>query len=307
MDRLQSMRAFCLVASQGSFARAATELDISSTVVSRLVADHEQHVRTRLLNRTTRCVNLTEAGHEYLQRCLQILEQIDEADAHAAGQTGLAKGKLRLLISFSEGLKLLAPHLNEFRTRYPELMLDVHLAERPVDIIQEQFDLAIQPKPFVFSNSVVIRELMQARLILCASPAYLAARGTPQTPADIAQHDCVSFSDDALLDRWPLQGPSGLVVAKPNNVLVSNNIEAIQWAMYTGMGLGLAFDWLIEAELQTGRLVRVLPDHHVPDLKYFIVYPSRKYLPAKVRVMIDFLLDLFKNAGSPQVSHLTKK
>lgn len=293
MDRLQSMRVFCQVASTGSFTRAATELNMSAPVLSRLVIDLEQHLRTRLFNRTTRSVKLTEAGHEYLLRCQHILEQIDEADALMSDQGGQASGTLRLLVGFTGGMHLLAPYLIEFRRQYPDVLLEVHLAERVVDLVAEGFDLAIQPRPYVGSSSAVVRKLMQARMVLVAAPSYVDARGLPATPDDLSGHDCVSLAHDELRDYWQLNSDMEEIRAKPHNVLVSNNLKLLLDAIRSGMGIGLVYRRLVNSELRAGTLLRVLPDFHGDEMDYFIVYPSRKYVPPKVRAMIGFLQALF--------------
>lgn len=299
MDRLLSMRVFCKVASTGSFSRTAAAFDMSNAVASRLVSDLEQHLQIRLLNRTTRSVKLTEAGQDYFLRCENILEQIDEAEANMLGLEGKPKGKLRMLVSFSEGMHILTRNLPEFRRRYPNIVLEIHLAEQVVDLVESQFDIAIQPEIFVYSNSVVVRELMSAKMILCAAADYLAANGTPLTPENISGHDAITFSSPRQRDDWPLRSPSGQIRVQPNIVLQSNNLVPILGAIRSGLGIGLAFENVVRDELASGSLVRVLPDCHVDIFPYFIVYPSRKHLPAKVRVMIDFLLEIFENESSP--------
>lgn len=294
MDRLQSMRVFCQVASTGSFTRAATELNMSAPVLSRLVIDLEQHLRTRLFNRTTRSVKLTEAGHEYLLRCQHILEQIDEADTLMSDQGSQASGTLRLLVSFTGGMHLLAPHLIEFRRQYPDVLLEVHLAERVVDLVAEGFDIAIQPRPYVFSSSAIVRKLMQARMIMVAAPSYVAQRGLPATPDDLSAHDCVSPAHEELRDYWQLNSDSEMIRAKPHNVLVSNNLKLLLDAIRSGMGIGLVYRRLVTDELAAGTLVHVLPAFRGEEMDYFIVYPSRKYVPPKVRAMIGFLQALFE-------------
>lgn len=300
MDRLQSMRVFCKVASVGSFSRAAAEFNMSNAVASRLVSDLEQHLQIRLLNRSTRSVNLTEAGREYFLRCENILEQIDEAEASSLGLEGNPGGRLRMLVGFTEGLHILTRHLPAFHKKYPKIVLDIHLAEQVVDIVDKQFDIAIQPQTFVYSNSVVIRDLMRAKLILCASAGYLAERGAPQTPEQLNGHECITFSSSKLRNHWILQGPSGQVGVQLNCILMSNNLVPMLGAIRAGMGVGLAFENVIRDDLAKGSLVRVLPEYHVHVLPYFIVYPSRKHLPTKVRVMIDFLLDIFESENSPE-------
>jgi len=295
MDRLLSMRAFCRVAVLGSFSRASAELGMSNAVTSRLVADLEKHLRTRLLNRSTRNVNLTEAGQEYFQRCQSILEQIDETEAAALDLDAQPSGRLRMLVGFAEGMFVLARHLPEFHKKYPNVTLEVELAEQVVDIVERQFDLAVQPQPYIYSNSVVVRELMSTRVILCASPAYVAESGMPMEPEDLADRDCLTFSDSkSVRDSWLLKSADRQVRVYPHYVLMSNNLILILETIRAGLGVGLVFENVVRNELESGALVRVLPDYDVDALSYFIVYPSRKHLPAKVRVMVEFLFGIFE-------------
>jgi DNA-binding transcriptional LysR family regulator len=288
------MRVFCKVASVGSFSRAALAFDISNALASRLVSDLEQHLQIRLLNRSTRSVNLTEAGLEYLVRCETILEQIEEAETAALGLEGNPSGKLRMLVGFTEGLHILARHLPEFRRRYPKVVLDIHLAEQIIDIVDQQFDIAIQPQTFVYSSSVVVRDLMCAKMILCATPDYLATHGTPQSPEQLSGHACITFTSPKVRESWLLQSPSGEIRVKPNIILMSNNLVPILGAIRSSQGIGLAFENIVRDELENASLVRVLPECHIMQLPYFVVYPSRKHLPAKVRAMIGFLLEIFE-------------
>jgi DNA-binding transcriptional LysR family regulator len=299
MDRLLSMRVFYRVALAGNFSRAATELGLSNAVVSRLVADLEEHLNTRLLNRSTRSVNLTEAGKEYLKRCESILESIDEAEAPYRGDDPVPRGRLRLLVSFTEGLCVLVHHLAEFRARYPHIQLDIELAEQVVDIVDRQFDLAIQPQTFIYSNSVVVRELMTGKLILCASPDYIKRCGMPENPEDLNEREGITLSDPRFRDYWLLQSPTRQVRVQPNHILMSNNLIPIIGGIGSGLGIGIVFENVVQSELEEGSLVRVLPDYYVETLSYFIVYPSRKHLSNKVRVMVDFLLEAFnpQNVG----------
>jgi len=293
MDRLLSMRVFHRVAQLGSFSRAASEFNVSNAVASRLVADLEEHLQTRLLNRSTRNVNLTEAGCDYFKRCEAILEQIDEAESSTLGRDVTPSGRLRLLVSFTEGLCLLSHHLADFRSRYPRITLEIHLTEQIVDIVEKQYDLAIQPESFVYSNSVVARELMRARLILCATPAHLATHGIPRTPEELNGRDTITLASPRLRDSWLLHGPSGDIQVLPNQIVVSNNLIPVLGAIRSGLGIGLVFENIVQPELDNGTLVRVLPDFSGYELPYFVVYPSRKHLPAKVRVMVNYLLQLF--------------
>lgn len=294
MDRLLSMRAFCTVAATGHFSKAAIELGLNSAVVSRLIADLEADLKVRLLHRTTRNTKLTEVGQAYLERCRHILDEIDDAKALVSGGSEYPSGHLRMLVSFSEGLKFLTPHWQIFRQRYPDVTVEVILLERPVDLVNEQFDIAIQPKTFVFSNDVVIRNLMRAKVILCASPDYLQQHGTPANPHDLEKHDCISFADGDLRQSWTLMGSGINATVKPRCVFRSNNIEALFGSIRTGMGIGPAFEWVVAEDLKSGKLLRVFPELYLRELDYYIVYPTRKYVAAKTRAMIDFLQEVFE-------------
>jgi DNA-binding transcriptional LysR family regulator len=293
MDRLQSMRVFCQVASAGSFTRAAAELDMSVAAASRMVVDLENHIRTRLLNRTTRSVTLTEAGEEYFARCTHILAQIEEADKVMCDQSTDASGKLRFLIGSAVVMYQLAPMLQTFRLRHPKVILDVHLAERPVDLVAERFDLAVQPSNHVTSDSVVARKLIGTSMILCASPDYLRQRGTPLTPQDLQTHDCLSLADEAHSESWRLQSGQEETRVRPTNVLTSNNVRVLLEAASSGMGIAFTLCHPVQPELKAGRLVRVLPAYRGDDMEHLIVYPSRKYLRPKVRAMIAFLQEVY--------------
>lgn len=293
MDRLQSMRVFCQVASVGSFTRAAAELDMSVAATSRMVVDLENHIRTRLLNRTTRSVTLTESGEEYYARCMHILAQVEEADKVMCDQSTDASGKLRFLIGSAVVMHQLAPLLNTFRQRYPEVTLDVHLAERPVDLIAERFDLAIQPSGHVTSDSVVARKLIGTSMIMCAAPSYLEQRGTPRTPQELCGHDCLSLADDEHAEWWRLRSGRKETRLRPNNVLTSNNVRVLLEAACSGMGIAFVLCHPVQPELAAGRLVRVLPEYRGDDMEHMLVYPSRKYVRPKVRAMIGFLQELY--------------
>lgn len=289
MDRLLSMRAFAKVVEVGSFARAADLLELNGAVVTRLVADLEHHLGSRLLNRTTRSLSLTEQGRDYYESCRRILEEVVEAEALVRESSGLIKGHLRLLASTTVGLDLLAPRLVDYRRLHPQVSIELDLTEHTLDMVESGYDLAIAPSLVTPPGHLIVRPLFATPIILCAAPEYLRQYGTPQTPADLGAHACLNFNHETVSGTWLLQGKDGTIPAAVNTVLLSNNIDVLRVAARSGMGICITGQTLIADDLNAGRLIRVLPDYHLGQTEIFLAYPSRKFVPAKVRSMIEFL------------------
>src|SRR5256885_2180286 len=223
MDRLAGIQVFAQVVESGSFAKAATRLGLSTTATSRLLAELEAHLQTRLLNRTTRRVSLTESGRAFYERCVQLLADLEEAEQEAARAAVVPRGTIRLTTSVNFGVRHLAPALAAFTQRYSELRFDVSLSDRMVDLVEEGFDLAIRiggPG----SENLVARKLGETRVVPCASPAYLAAHGAPQVPEDLARHNCFTYEYVTPRNLWRFRDPSGRERAvRVSGSLHSNN------------------------------------------------------------------------------------
>jgi len=290
MDRLLSMRTFAHVVDEGSFAAAARRLDLNQAVVTRLVADLESHLGARLLNRTTRSLGLTEAGEAYLNRCRQILADVDQAEEMVgAGATRVA-GRVRVAVPVVFGLEVMSTRLPRFRQAHPDVVLDVELIDRPVDPIVEGFDLAIVPAAYGISNSLIARPLAEKPIILAASTSYLAAAGTPRVPNDLLSHAFIGYSQSPWRERLKLSDTDGRPAnVAVNNVLQSNNFALIRNAVRDGLGIGVLLQYTIEDDLAAGRLQHVLPEWHVGTIDLNLVYPSREYMPRRVRAVIDFI------------------
>lgn len=289
MDRLLSMRAFATVVEAGSFARAAELLELNGAVVTRLMADLEHHLGSRLLNRTTRSLSLTEQGRGYYENCRRILDEVEEAEVLVRESSGIIKGHLRLLAGATVGLELLAPRLVDFRRLHPQVSIELDLTERSLDMVEAGYDLAVAPRLATTPGHLIARPLFATPIILCAAPGYLSQHGAPQTPADLAGHDCLNFNHENVSGTWLLQGKDGTTPAAVNTVLLSNNIDVLRVAARSGMGICITGQKLIEDDLSSGRLARVLPAYHLGQLEIHLAYPSRKFVPAKVRSMIEFL------------------
>lgn len=295
LDRLRAFEVFVAVVSRQGFARAAEALDTSPANVTRYIADLEAHLGTRLLNRHSRKLSLTESGEALYERARAILADVDEAEAVTSSATVRPQGRLRINAPLSFGLLHLAARWPVFARRYPDVELDVSLIDRVVDVVDEGFDLAIRISR-AGSTAHAARKLATSRNVLCASPEYLRTRAAPTTPAELAQHDCVVYTH--VGSEWHLLADDGRqhdVRVRP--VLQTNNGDTATQAALAGMGIVWQPTFLIGPHLRAGRLVPVLPGFSVPDIDILAVYPSRRHLSAKVRAMIDFLADEF--SGTP--------
>ena len=289
MDRLLSMRVFAKVVEQGSFARAAEALEMSNTVVTRNVADLETHLGTRLLNRTTRKLSLTETGQQYLERVKQILVDIDDADAAASSARCKPSGTLRIYCHPGFGQSQLAPLLPLYAQAVPDVALDVTLADQAVDLVEEGFDVGIFIGLQKFDTSMIARRLATSNVVLCASPDYLARRGTPTTLMDISKHDCLNFAFEQLRHHWCVQTGAGPINVPITSRMVSNSGAVLRQAALAGMGIMLRSSYTLGDDLETGRQVQLLEGHYVEQLSVVMVYPSRRLLSAKVRSFVDFM------------------
>ena len=298
MDRLLSMRVFAKVVEQGSFARAADALDMSNTVVTRNVADLETHLGTRLLNRTTRKLSLTETGQQYLERVRQILVDIDDADAAASSARCKPSGTLRVYCHPGFGQSQLAPLLPLYAQEVPDVTLDVTLSDHTVDLVEEGFDVGIFIGLQKFDTSMIARQLASASVVLCASPDYLKRRGAPANPCDVSDHDVLNFAFEQLRHQWPVQWKNKRLNVPITSRMVSNNGAVLRQAALAGMGIALRSSFALEDDLSSGRLVRLLKGHHLGEMAVMMVYPSRRLLSAKVRSFVEFMNARFPHPDS---------
>lgn len=291
MDKYQEMRVFAAVVDAGSFVAASDALGISKAAVSRYVADLEQRLGVRLMHRTTRRLSLTPEGEVFLARCREILASIDAAEGELSTRADSASGLLKVNVPVSFGIQHLAPLWSEFLTAHPRVSLDVQLADRVVDLVEEGFDLAVRIARLP-DSSLVSRQLASTRLVLCASPDYLVRRGHPSHPSDLAGHDLVGYSLLAMGD-WQFNGPDGPVTVKVQSRLLSNNGDTCLAATVRGTGIQLQPTFLVADALASGQLVEVLPQYRSLELGVYVVYPTRKFVLPKVRALVEFLAGKF--------------
>lgn len=296
MDRFAAYRTFAQVVESGSFARAAEKLDLSTTAVSRQVSDLEAHLQTRLLNRTTRKLSLTETGTAFLARCVQLLHDLEEAEAEASKAAVEPRGTIRLTAPMTFGVRHLAPQLAGFLAAHPGVKFDVQLSDRLVDLVEEGFDLGIRIGGTGGEN-LVARRLGETRLVPCASPEYLEKHGAPKTPADLARHNCFTYEYAEPGNQWRFVDAKGAEhKVRVAGTLHTNNGDLLADAAVRGVGIVCEPDFVVGPEIEAGRLVPVLKDYSIPPLPIYAVYPTRRHLSAKVRVFLDFLSERLARA-----------
>ncbi|WP_374523240.1 LysR family transcriptional regulator [Hydrogenophaga sp.] len=298
MDRFEEMRVFAAVVDAGSFVRAADALDLSKTAVSRHVSELESRLGVRLLHRTTRKLSLTAEGQVFHARCKALLGAVEAAEAEITAGSVQPSGVLRLNVPVTFGLMHLAPLWPDFMQRYPQVTLDVSLADRLVDLVEEGFDLAVRIAQ-LSSSTLVSRQLATTRMVLCASPEYLRRHGQPQRPADLAQHRVLAYSLFHQGEHWAFDGPQGREVVKVNPILRTNSGDTCVAAALAHQGVVLQPSFLVGEPLRQGDLVEVLPGHRSGEMGIYAVYPSRQHLPPKVRAMVDFLVEAFRTTAWP--------
>jgi len=281
------------VVESGAFSRAAARLGVSTTAVSRQVAELESHLQTRLLNRTTRRLSLTESGQAFYTRAVQILNDLDEAEQEASKAAVTPRGTIRLTTSITFGTRQVAPAIAGFMRRHPGVRFDVHLSDRMVDLVEEGFDLAIRIGG-TGSESVVARKLGEMCLIACAAPDYLARHGTPVNPEDLAKHNCFTYEYALPRNQWRFSGPDG----REHEVRIAGTVHSNSGDLHAALAAesaGVAFEpgFLVDDDIRAGRLVALLPEYAAAPLQIYAVYPTRKHLSAKVRLFVDYLAERF--------------
>lgn len=298
MDRFQEMRVFAAVVDAGSFVGAAEATAMSKAAVSRHVADLEARLQVRLLQRTTRKLSLTDEGAIFHARCKELLAEVEEAEAEISSRSGQASGLLKVNVPVTFGLLHLAPLWAAFQSRHPGVLLDVTLADRIVDLVEEGYDLAVRIARLP-SSSLISRRLASTRMVLCASPDYLRQHGTPTHPSQIAGHAVLAYSLLATGDEWHFEGPEGPVAVKVAPRLRTNSGDTCRAVALQHGGIVLQPSFLVGDDLRAGTLVEWLPQYRGIELGIYAIYPTRKHVSPKVRLMIDHLVDAFRTPGWP--------
>lgn len=298
MDRFLEMRVFAAVVDAGSFVGASDTIEMSKPAVSRYVQDLEARLGVRLLQRTTRKLSLTEEGAVFYARCKDLLDDVEEAEAEITSRSGEASGLLKINAPVSFGITHLAPLWAEFMTRNPKVTLDVTLSDRVVDLVDEGFDVAVRIARMP-NSSLISRKLASTRMIACASAAYVRKHGPIDHPADLADHTVMAYSLFSAGDSWEFEGPQGDIAVKVTPRLHTNSGDTCRAVALQHLGIIFQPSFLVGAELKSGALVQVLAQYLSPVLGIYAVYPTRKHLSPKVRLLIDFLVESSRKLGWP--------
>jgi DNA-binding transcriptional LysR family regulator len=305
MSRAEEITAFALAVETGGFSAAARQLGLTPSALSKLIGRLEDRLGSRLLHRTTRRLKLTSEGEVFYTRVRPILTALDEAENEVSEAAATPRGQLRLRCGIAFGMHQLTHAIPRFLARYPDISLDLTFSDQPAPQAEESFDLALR---FGIPDEMtaVVRHICNVGRVICAAPAYLERYGTPRTPDDLQRHNCLWITSLPALRRWPFDTDEGIrVVHIDGNVAVNNGETVLQLAL-AGVGITRLTDVTVGAALASGALVPILTDwHHVEPVPLVATYPSGRHLTAKVRAMIDFLVEEFghrpwlqRNAGA---------
>jgi len=290
MDKLRSMEVFVSVVDAGSFTAAAQTLDMSTVMVSKHIGELEKRIGARLLNRTTRRQSLTEIGEHYSEQCRQILAQIRQAETGTAALRATPRGTLKVSAPIAFGSECLAPAMADYLDRHPEVSIDLELSSRIADVIEEGLDAAVRIG-MLDDSSMIARPLTPYRMVICASPDYLARFGTPRSPADLIEHRCLDFMHWKRLVRWRLD--SGDDLALPPSRMRSNNGQALKLAAVAGTGIVMQAEIVLADDIARGRLVRILDDYVPLPRPMHLIYPRDRQSTPKTSTFIEFVVERF--------------
>lgn len=289
MESLTDIAVFVQVVDSGSFTAAAERLEISKSVVSKYVTRLEDRLGARLLNRTTRRLSLTEVGHVFYERSRKGLADIEDAELEVSRMQGTPRGTLRLNTPMSFGIMHIAPGLGEFMRQYPDVTVDMNLNDRIVDVIEEGYDVSIRIADLP-DSSLVARRLAPCRHAIVAAPEYLDKHGTPRTPADLRNHNIITYRYQASAQEWHFRSADNKASAVPvSGSLVVDNSLAIRAALLAGVGIGRTPTFVVGEDIREGRLVPLLKDHETLEVSIYLVYAQRRHMSPKVRAFVDFM------------------
>jgi DNA-binding transcriptional LysR family regulator len=285
MDKLKAMQLFVRVAELGSFSKVAGQNAVSKSMLSKQISALEQSLGARLLQRSTRRLQLTQTGEEYVQRCRDILRQIEDTEARIQEQQQVPQGKLRINAAMALGLTTLAPAFAEFMRQYPQIELDVHLSDEAQDLLQHNFDLGLRVASQTFDSAYVGKTITQFSYTICASPQYLSRHGPISCPEDLLHHQCFEYSYFRHKHIWP--------VGK-NDIPISGNLKAnssvfLLEMVKQGMGVGFIPRFISHQALQAGDIVEVLKAEQKPRMTLYALYPVRQFTPPRLNLFIEFL------------------
>ena len=290
MEHFSALPIFVTVVECGSFSLASQKLGLSKSAVSKRITLLEQSLGIQLLHRTTRSLSLTEAGARYFDYVRPAVKLAEEGLDAISELQQAPQGNLRIAVPMVFGRLHIAPLIPEFLCRYPKIQLQMQMDDKTTDLIAGGFDLAIRIGDLP-DSSLIARKIAPCLSVICASPEYLARHAAPQTPQQLSQHNCLFYSYFRDGVEWTFFSPQGTTRIQPNGNYQVNNSDAIHQATLDGLGIANLPRFMVDTDLQTGHLQALLADHPLPEHGIYAVYPQRKYLPTKVSVLIEFLME----------------
>jgi DNA-binding transcriptional LysR family regulator len=291
-DLLDGMVIFAEVVNAGSFTRAADNTGHSTSYISKEINKLEQRLGVRLMNRTTRTQHLTAEGELFYQQCQQIIADANEVQSALLGQQQQASGNLRISCPYSLGITRLQPLFAGFMACHPQVTLDVDMNNRKVDVIADGFDIVIRATAQLEDSSLISRRIMRSRSVTLASPSYLQQYGTPVHPHELAQHQCLTYSNLKYPRLWHYKNQYGMEVSVEVESRMSINSSEVELAMCcAGLGIARMPEFVLDDQLQTGELIELFADYQVSPIDIYLIYPSRKHMSAKVRSFIDYVVE----------------
>ncbi len=292
MSKESQMFVFSQAVKEGSFSATARSLHLTPSAISKQINALEDRLGVRLINRTTRALNLTEAGTRYLDHCQRILRDIENAESEVGGMRDTPKGLLRVNAPVVMGARRIAPLLVEFQERFPEIEVEMNLYDHRVDLVESGEDVALRIGDELYDSSMIARKLCPIRRILYASPHYLEKYGVPMTPNDLEHHNCLTYNEPTYLNDWPFINCPGPKLMKAKGSFVSNNGEAQHYAALQGLGIARLATLICGEKIKQGELVELLRSFEAPSRTFFwAIYPQNRYVAPKLRVFIDYLLE----------------
>jgi len=298
MDKFEDLQAFVAVVESGSFTAAADRLDLAKSAISRRVAALEERLGVQLLRRTTRVINLTESGKSFYEHSARILADLDEAEAAVQQAHGELRGVLKVALPLSFGVRHMCKPIAAFARMHPRIRFELDLNDRRIDLVEEGVDLALRIGRLE-DSSLIARRLFDVRTVVCASPQYLHAHGTPETPEDLRRHDCLAYSNLPEPGRWQWKDAAGGTHSVQVNIVMhASSGDFLANAAAHGLGIAIQPTFLASEAIRRGNLVPILTDYEWPVSPAWAVYPPTRHLTYRVRAFIDFLVERF--SGTPQ-------
>ncbi|MDC3955089.1 LysR family transcriptional regulator [Polyangium jinanense] len=296
LDDVVSMAVFARVVEARSFTGAAALLGLSKSVVSARISGLEERLGVRLLHRTTRRLSLTEEGARLYETCARLVSAADEAQGVLESASAEPEGLVRVTVPVGTGILQFPSILRELHERYPRLVIELSLSEHRVDIVAEGYDVAIRVADTLEDSALVARRIGSVRMIVCASPDYLDRRGRPVSPRDLVHHNCLRLSP--VRREWSFRCPGRRTQVVPvTGTLITDNIAVLRQAALDGIGVARLPLSYVAADIEAGRLRRVLPEHALGETNVFVVHPYQRHMPTKVRAFVDYVVQRFRSAS----------